>query len=104
LKEIIAIQLQRLRQRLADRHIELELTDAAKTHLVRTSYDPAYGARPLKRAIQKEIENALGRMLLKGEVRDGQTVVVDYDEHARELTFTARSGNEEESLAASARR
>jgi ATP-dependent Clp protease ATP-binding subunit ClpB len=91
LKEIVEIQLGRLRQRLADRHIEIELTDAAKTHLVRTGYDPAYGARPLKRAIQKEIETVMGRLLLKGEVRDGQKVVVGYDGKKKELTFTPQS-------------
>ena len=67
LKQIVEIQLERLRARLAERHITLELTDAARRHLVRTGYDPRYGARPLKRAIQKEIENPLGRLLLKGE-------------------------------------
>jgi ATP-dependent Clp protease ATP-binding subunit ClpB len=86
LKEIVGIQLGRLRQRLAERHITLELTDAAKEHLVRTGHDPAYGARPLKRAIQREVETPLGRMLLKGEARDGQLVVVDYK--GGELTFT----------------
>jgi ATP-dependent Clp protease ATP-binding subunit ClpB len=84
----VDIQLGRLRQRLAERHIELQLTDAAKTHLVRVGYDPAYGARPLKRAIQKELETALGLKLLKGEVRDGQTVRIDYDEKKQVLTFT----------------
>src|SRR4029077_12957813 len=54
LKDIVVIQLQRLRDRLAERHIDLELTDAAKAHLVRVGYDPAYGARPLKRTIQRE--------------------------------------------------
>ncbi len=87
LKQIVEIQLKRLRERLAERHITLELTDAAKTHLVHTGYDPAYGARPLKRAIQKEIENPLGRLLLEGKVRDGQTVKVDYDRKAERLTF-----------------
>jgi ATP-dependent Clp protease ATP-binding subunit ClpB len=86
LKAIVDIQLQRLRQRLADRHIELELTDRARTHLVRVGYDPAYGARPLKRAIQRELENVLGRQILEGKIRDGQKVVVDFD-HDR-LTFT----------------
>ena len=52
-KEIAVVQLGRLRQRLAERHMDLELTSAAKTHLVRVGYDPAYGARPLKRAIQR---------------------------------------------------
>ena len=78
LKEIVDIQLTQLR-RLAERHIQIELTDAARTHLVRTGYNPTYGARPLKRAIQKEVETQLARFILKGEVRDGQTVLVDYD-------------------------
>ncbi len=77
LKQIVEIQLDRLRARLAERHITLELTDAARANLVLTGYDPHYGARPLKRAIQKKIETPLGRLLLKGEVRDGQTVGVD---------------------------
>jgi ATP-dependent Clp protease ATP-binding subunit ClpB len=78
LKQIVEIQLNRLRQRLAERHITLELTDAARTHLVMVGHEPAYGARPLKRAIQREIETPLSRMLLKGEVRDGQHVLADY--------------------------
>jgi ATP-dependent Clp protease ATP-binding subunit ClpB len=92
LKEIVVIQLQRLRDRLAERHIELELTDAAKTHLVQVGYDPAYGARPLKRTIQREIENVMGRLLLEGKVRDGQTVVIGYDSKQGKLTFTPRAG------------
>jgi ATP-dependent Clp protease ATP-binding subunit ClpB len=87
LKQIIDIQLGRLRQRLAERHITIELTDAAKEHLVRTGYDPAYGARPLKRVIQKELETSLGRQLLEGKIRDGQQVQVDYDAKAGALTF-----------------
>ena len=87
LKEIVEIQLGRLRARLAERHITLELTDAARRHLVRIGYDPAYGARPLKRAIQKKIETPLGRLLLKGDVRDGQTVVVDAESEGGELRF-----------------
>jgi ATP-dependent Clp protease ATP-binding subunit ClpB len=88
LKQIVEIQLGRLRARLADRHITLELTDAARSNLVHTGYDPAYGARPLKRAIQKKIETPLGRLLLKGAVRDGQTVRVDAETDAGDLTFT----------------
>ena len=91
LKQIVEIQLGRLRQRLADRHITIELTDAAKTHLVTVGYEPAYGARPLKRAIQREIETPLGRLLLKGDVRDGQHVVIDY-KGGDHLTFTPRQG------------
>jgi ATP-dependent Clp protease ATP-binding subunit ClpB len=94
LKQIVDIQLRRLQQRLDERHITLELSEAAKEHLVRVGYDPAYGARPLKRVIQKELETALGRQLLKGEVRDGQTVVVEYDAARGELTFQPRNPSE----------
>jgi len=89
LKQIVEIQLRGLRGRLADRHIEIELTEAAKEHLVRVGYDPTYGARPLKRAIQREIETPLARQLLEGKVRDRQKVVIDYDAAAGTLTFRA---------------
>jgi ATP-dependent Clp protease ATP-binding subunit ClpB len=90
LEQIVDIQLDRVRRRLADRRIQLELSAASKRHLVKTGYDPVYGARPLKRAIQKEIETPLGRKILAGEIRDGQHVKVDYDEKRGELTFNAQ--------------
>jgi ATP-dependent Clp protease ATP-binding subunit ClpB len=92
LTKIVDIQLQHLRKRLEERHITLELTDAAKHHLVRVGYDPAFGARPLKRAIQKEVETPLGRQILQGAIRDGHHVLVDFDARKSELTFNARSG------------
>lgn len=79
LKKIIEIQMARLRERLAERRVTIELTDEAKGYLVRRSFEPAYGARPLKRILQKEVETTLGRMLLKGDIHDGQNVKVDYD-------------------------
>jgi len=87
LKQIVEIQLEGLRKRLADRHIQLTLTDAARTHLVKTGYDPAYGARPLKRAIQKQVETRLGRLMIAGKVHDNEEVVVDYDAAKDELAF-----------------
>ncbi|MCY2948847.1 MAG: ATP-dependent chaperone ClpB [Planctomycetota bacterium] len=78
LGQIVEIQLGRLRKRLAERQITLELTDTARSHLVHKGYDPAYGARPLKRVLQRELETALARKILEGTVRDGQTVRVDY--------------------------
>ncbi|MCS7045562.1 MAG: ATP-dependent chaperone ClpB [Gemmataceae bacterium] len=90
LKQIVLIQLKRLQERLAERRITLELTEAAKTHLVRVGYDPSYGARPLKRALQKEVENPLGRLILEGKVKDGQTVVGDYDVAKGTMVFSAR--------------
>jgi ATP-dependent Clp protease ATP-binding subunit ClpB len=92
LKKIVDIQLERLRKRLEERHISLELTDAAREHLVRVGYDPAYGARPLKRTIQREVETELARRILRGEIRDGQTVVVGYKDGA--LTFTPKPSPE----------
>jgi ATP-dependent Clp protease ATP-binding subunit ClpB len=88
LKKIVDIQLGRLRQRLEERHIRLELSERARTHLVEVGYDPSYGARPLRRTIQREIETALGRLLLQGAIRDGQTVHVDYNPDRGGLTFT----------------
>ncbi len=87
LKEIVEIQLDRVRARLRERRIALEITDPAKTHLVRVGYEPAYGARPLKRAIQREVETPLGRKILAGEVRDGDVVRIDADPDHGELTF-----------------
>src|SRR5437867_6179866 len=83
LKQIVEIQLERLRARLEERHITLELTEKAREHLAAVGYDPSYGARPLKRAIQKELETPLGRSLLKGDVQDDQTITVDYDRRQR---------------------
>ena len=90
LKRIVDIQLGKLLARLAERHITLQLTDQARLNLVRTGYDPSYGARPLKRAIQKKIETPLGRLLLKGTVRDGQTVEVDAPDSTGDLTFVPK--------------
>ncbi len=88
LGSIVDIQLERLRARLRERRITLELTAEAKAHLVKAGYDPVYGARPLKRAIQRELETALGRKLLAGEIKEGQNVIVGYDEGSGAMTFT----------------
>ena len=74
---IIDIQVGHLRRRLADKRIDLELTEAAKTLLAREGYDPTFGARPLKRAIQRLIQDPLALRLLQGEVAEGDTVTVD---------------------------
>ena len=89
LKKIVDIQLETLRARLAERHIDLQLTEAARAHLVTVGYDPAYGARPLKRAIQKEVETPLARLLVAGEVRDGKKVLLDFRKD--ELVFEVES-------------
>jgi ATP-dependent Clp protease ATP-binding subunit ClpB len=84
---IVDIQLARLRELLAGRKITLELTDAAKKRLAQDGYDPVFGARPLKRLIQQQISNELSLLLLKGEFREGDRVLVDVDP---EGSFTFR--------------
>ncbi len=73
---IVDIQLQRLQQLLADRKITLQLDDTARSWLANTGYDPVYGARPLKRVIQRELQNPLAEMILSGKIADGETVRV----------------------------
>jgi ATP-dependent Clp protease ATP-binding subunit ClpB len=87
LKQIVDIQLAALRARLAERRITLQLSDAARTRLVRSGYDPNYGARPLKRAIQREVETPLARRILSGDVRDGDDVRLDADREGSGLKF-----------------
>ncbi|MCS6291691.1 MAG: ATP-dependent chaperone ClpB [Nitrospira sp.] len=82
LVKIVEIQLERLRARLAERRIQLAITPAALTYLGERGYDPVYGARPLKRLIQQELETPLARLLVKGELRDGETASIDRKENA----------------------
>ncbi|MGH3052996.1 MAG: ATP-dependent Clp protease ATP-binding subunit, partial [Gaiellaceae bacterium] len=77
LAEIVELQLERLRARLAERGISVELTAAAKEHLAEAGWDPAYGARPLKRALQRLVENELAKRLLESEFAEGDTILVD---------------------------
>ncbi len=87
LSEIVELQLGRLRERLAERRIELSVTDGAKELLAEEGWDPAYGARPLKRAIQRLLENPLASQLLSGGFSEGDTVLVDVKDG--ELHFEA---------------
>ena len=77
LNGIIEILMQGLRKRMADKTLKLDVTDAAREWLANTGYDPAYGARPLRRLVQTEVGDQLARMLLAGKVHDGDTVLVD---------------------------
>jgi ATP-dependent Clp protease ATP-binding subunit ClpB len=90
LGKIVDLQLERLRARLADRHITLDLDQAAREFLVRSGYDPSYGARPLKRAIQKEIETPLAKRILAGELRNGQSVTAGMAANRQECTFKVK--------------
>ncbi|MBI2924206.1 MAG: ATP-dependent chaperone ClpB [Verrucomicrobia bacterium] len=88
IKKIVDLQLALLRARLADRHITLDLSDAAKEHLAREGYDPVYGARPLKRFLQRALETPLSRQLISGEVPDHARVTVEFKKG--EMVFGAK--------------
>jgi ATP-dependent Clp protease ATP-binding subunit ClpB len=83
---IVDIQVARLGKLLHDRKIRLDLTPAARAWLGRVGYDPVYGARPLKRAVQKYLQDPLADAILRGEISDGQTVRVDEGDGALVLT------------------
>lgn len=83
---IVDIQVARVQKLLDDRKVTLDLTDAARAWLGRVGYDPVYGARPLKRAVQKYLQDPLADLILKGDVRDGSTIRVDEGDGALKLT------------------
>ncbi|MBV6507421.1 MAG: Chaperone protein ClpB [Acidimicrobiales bacterium] len=85
LRKIVDIQLRELKKRMAERRIDLEVTDSAKDHLATEGYDPAFGARPLKRLIQREIGDKLALALLEGKVADGDTATVEVVDGMLEL-------------------
>jgi ATP-dependent Clp protease ATP-binding subunit ClpB len=78
LERIVELQLESVGARLADRRLTLTATEAAKEHLAREGYDPVYGARPLRRFIQRGVETRIGRALIAGDVTDGSEIVVDF--------------------------
>ena len=92
--EIVEIQLNEVNNRLGDRHIHLEVTPAARKWLAERGFEPAFGARPLKRLIQREVLDRLARLVLSGDLRDGETVVIDAD--GNDLQF----GTEQSEVAA----
>jgi ATP-dependent Clp protease ATP-binding subunit ClpB len=87
IKRIIDLQLELLRARLSERHLELELTEAAKEYIAREGYDPVYGARPLKRFLQRHLETALSRQILAGTIPENSRVTVGFKKG--QLTFEA---------------
>jgi ATP-dependent Clp protease ATP-binding subunit ClpB len=96
LGEIVELQLEQLRERLAARGLGLDLTDEAKELVADAGWDPTYGARPLKRAIQRLIENPLALRLLEADFADGDTVRVDAE--GGELVFTKAAAPEPASV------
>ncbi len=89
IKAIVEIQVKKLEQRLLDRRIQLKMTEKAKEWLAKEGFDPAYGARPLKRVIQKEIQDKLAMKILEGKFKEGDVVTADLDSKKGELVFRA---------------
>jgi ATP-dependent Clp protease ATP-binding subunit ClpC len=87
MEEIVVLQMKEVQDRLNDHNISVELTDAARKWLAKEGYDPAFGARPLRRAIQKNVESPLSVELLGGKFKDGATVLVDVDEEKNKIKF-----------------
>jgi ATP-dependent Clp protease ATP-binding subunit ClpC len=80
-REIVVLLMAEIQKRLDEMGITVELTEAARTYLADTGYDPEYGARPLRRLLQKRVENELSRRLLRGNYQTGDQVIVDYREN-----------------------
>ncbi len=99
LDQIVDLLVIEVRERMSDRKIEFELTKAAKNEIVREGYDPAYGARPLRRTINRRVENELAKRILSGEVHDGQCVVVDFADGKYVFTAREQEPKEREELA-----
>ena len=87
IKAIVEIQVKKLEQRLLDRRIQLKMAEKAKEWLAKEGFDPAYGARPLKRVIQKEIQDQLAMKILEGKFKEGDTITADLDSKKGELVF-----------------
>jgi ATP-dependent Clp protease ATP-binding subunit ClpC len=87
MEQIVVLQLKEVQDRLTEYHINVELTEAARKWLAKEGYDSAFGARPLRRAIQKYIESPLSVELLGGKYKDGATVLVDVDEKKNQIVF-----------------
>jgi ATP-dependent Clp protease ATP-binding subunit ClpB len=97
LMKIIDIQMNQMKRYLKDRHVEITLTDAAKAYLAEIGYDPLYGARPLKRAIQREILNPLATKLLDGTFRENDGIEVDIE--GESLIFRSRTEKKQKNKA-----
>jgi ATP-dependent Clp protease ATP-binding subunit ClpB len=93
IEQIVDMQIAELRRRLADRRLALELSGAARELIAREGYDPVYGARPLRRFIQHEVETRIGRALVAGHIPDGSTIALEADDHELVVRWTAPSAD-----------
>ncbi|MEM7144186.1 MAG: ATP-dependent Clp protease ATP-binding subunit [Verrucomicrobiota bacterium] len=89
LLKIVDLEIEKVLVRLHEKDIHLELTEAAREFLIDEGYDPQYGARPMRRAVEKHMEDPLAEALLRGEVKEGENVNVDFDKENKKLTFSS---------------
>ena len=101
LEQIVGLMLNEVRKRLSDRHVDFTVTEAAKAELVREGFDRVYGARPLRRTVQRQIENPLAKAILAGEFSDGDIAQVDFSDG--DFTFSKGSTVVEEAAPVGAR-
>ncbi len=92
MEQIVILQMKEVQDRLNDHNITVQLTDAARSWLAKEGYDPAFGARPLRRAIQKYVESPLSVELLGGKFKDGAEVIVDVDANENKIIFQTSAG------------
>jgi ATP-dependent Clp protease ATP-binding subunit ClpC len=97
MEEIVVLQMKEVQDRLNEHNITVELTDAARKWLAKEGYDPAFGARPLRRAIQKYVESPLSVELLSGKYKNGAIVQVDVDEEKNKIVFRASEPSKKKS-------
>jgi ATP-dependent Clp protease ATP-binding subunit ClpC len=90
LRQVVELMVKDLQERMAEHKLGIELTDKAKSWLAKEGYDPVYGARPLRRVIERQVENPLSSQLLRGELKEGDTVRVDLDKEGKALTFKTK--------------
>jgi ATP-dependent Clp protease ATP-binding subunit ClpC len=87
MREIVDLQMKEVQERLSEQRLKVELTPEARNWLADVGYDPSFGARPLRRALQKHVESPLSVSLLSGEFHEGDTILVDVDEESNTLVF-----------------
>ena len=87
---IVELQIESLRQILEEQELAIEISDAVKEELTVVGFDPIYGARPLRRTIQRLVENPISTMLIKGDIKEGDTIVIDFDPETNDFVFTTR--------------
>jgi ATP-dependent Clp protease ATP-binding subunit ClpC len=93
MNDIVKLQMEEIQERMDEHGLTVQLSDAAQAWLAEEGYDPAFGARPLRRALQKHVESPLSIKLLKGEFSEGDTILVDFDEKAATLVFDRQASS-----------